>query len=496
GPEHLVGVDVHLRGDAGEQGGRDLAGERVGEPLPRRCGVALVGALGHGIVHQPDDPLVVGGVDGGRVVGVAGDGGQAAAPLVQDDVAERVVVVVVDKDVVGAHADLAAVDQAGRGDVAGRAFEVGGGVDDDRVLAAQLQGDRGQVVGGILGDGFADARRAGEEQVVVGEPGEVGAAAVLGAGDGQLVDGEVGGRPAAQHLGGVGGDRGGADHHAVAGGQRGAGGDDGEVEREVPGTDDPDDALGVVPHLLLEADLVEGAGDAGGLHPLLDVLALVVQVRHRGGDVREHGERLGPGAVVLAHRLGELVSVVQDEPLEAQDPVAADLGAGLRVGEERLPLPLEDLVEREGACGRGGGHAPRVERVIAAWGSQVTAPRGKDQVTTTRDCSTPYPAGRRGSTAGSALAREVDRSWAHVSALYVVTLIFSCPELEPRSRSTESGAAHSATGGTKCTLLDGRPTCRTLPRDTRIRRPVATGRPWHTPTLDDPPSPNKPERTL
>src|SRR5699024_5083454 len=102
---------------------------------PRRCGVALVGALGHGIVHQPDDPLVVGGVDGGRVVGVAGDGGQAAAPLVQDDVAERVVVVVVDKDVVGAHADLAAVDQAGRGDVAGRAFEVGGGVDDDRVLA-------------------------------------------------------------------------------------------------------------------------------------------------------------------------------------------------------------------------------------------------------------------------------------------------------------------------------------------------------------------------
>ena len=65
---------------------------------------------------------------------------------------------------------------------------------------------------------------------------------------------------------------------------------------------------------------------------------------------------------------------------------------------------------------------------------------GKDQVTTARACSATYPAGRRGSTAGSALAREVDRSWAHVSALYVVTLIFSCPELEPRSRSTASRA--------------------------------------------------------
>ena len=158
GTEHLVGVDVHLGRHPGEQRGRDLPGERVRQPLPRRRRVPLGRTLGHGVVHQPDDPLVVRGVDRGRVVRVADDRRQGAAPLAQDGVAERVVLVVVHEHVVRAHADLTAVDQAGRGDVTRCPLDVGGGVHDHRVLAAQLERHRGEVLGGVLGDGLTHAR--------------------------------------------------------------------------------------------------------------------------------------------------------------------------------------------------------------------------------------------------------------------------------------------------------------------------------------------------
>jgi hypothetical protein len=81
----------------------------------------------------------------------------------------------VDQDAVGRHADLALVEEGGKGGRFDRGVEVGVVEHDDRVLAAQFQQHRLQVPGRLLGDDAADLGRAGKVNAAHGRVPRSGA---------------------------------------------------------------------------------------------------------------------------------------------------------------------------------------------------------------------------------------------------------------------------------------------------------------------------------
>ena len=70
------------------------------------------------------------------------------------------------QDVVGCSADLAAVDVPAVGDTPGRGLDVGRGVHDGGVLAAELEHRRGEVLGRGLMNDLADLRAPREKDQV------------------------------------------------------------------------------------------------------------------------------------------------------------------------------------------------------------------------------------------------------------------------------------------------------------------------------------------
>ena len=72
----------------------------------------------------------------------------------------------VDEGVVGRDAGLPGVEALAHDDPLGREIEVGGGGDDDRALAAELERDERQMLGARLRDDAPDLGAAGKEDVV------------------------------------------------------------------------------------------------------------------------------------------------------------------------------------------------------------------------------------------------------------------------------------------------------------------------------------------
>ena len=67
-----------------------------------------------------------------------------------------------DQHIVRGDTGLSGVDAFAEGDAFGRNLQIGCRIDDDRVFAAQLQGDGDEVLRGVLHDQAAGRRLAGE----------------------------------------------------------------------------------------------------------------------------------------------------------------------------------------------------------------------------------------------------------------------------------------------------------------------------------------------
>ena len=74
---------------------------------------------------------------------------------------------------------------------------------------------------------------------------------------------------------------------------------------------------------------------------------LMREVDHASGDVGGHRQLAWSGPEVGIQCLGELFGVVEQQGLEADDPVDASLRVGDSVTQERGPLQLEQLLQRQ-----------------------------------------------------------------------------------------------------------------------------------------------------
>ena len=187
------------------------------------------------------------------------------------------------QDVVRRHADLAAVGELAPAESPQGVLQVGGGVDVGGGLASQLQGAGGQVLVGRLTeiklnsstpnilnsftedspDDLPDRRAAGVEDVVELLLEQLGRLRHSPGDDLDAVGVQVARDELLQQGGRGGGDLAGLHDHGVPGGDGGEDGGEGEVEREVPGAEDQDHAVG----LRVEVGSVEESDRALGTHP-------------------------------------------------------------------------------------------------------------------------------------------------------------------------------------------------------------------------------------
>ena len=254
---------------------------------------------------------------------------------------ELVVDRVVDVHPLDVHAHLAGVAEDRLDDTREDLVQVDVVEHDHRVLAAELEAGADEVLSRALPDEATGLGGAGEHHVV-------GVVDHRRSGDGTL---------AAHHLEQPLGQAGlveqvhavqrgqrrlvvGLEHHAVAGHQCGDRVGDARREREVPGRDDPDDALGLV-DLGRRADHGHGSGALDGLEQLGRALEVVRHDHHRVARLLERHP-----AGLAALRLDEVDDrlVVLDEQL-------------VEAPEHREPLlhgPLRPL----GLGAPGGGVGP------------------------------------------------------------------------------------------------------------------------------------------
>ena len=152
-----------------------------------------------------------------------------------------------DQAVVDRDAHLAVLDELGADDTAHALGVDAVGGQDRRALAAELERDRHEVLGGRLGDLPADRRAAGVEQVIPAQRRELLRQRRARRRHLDPVSGERLVDHLPQQLGAGGRVVRGLDDHPVARGQHLDQRADGQVEREVPGHDVADHALGLVP---------------------------------------------------------------------------------------------------------------------------------------------------------------------------------------------------------------------------------------------------------
>ena len=204
---------------------------------------------------------------------------------------------------------------------------------DDRVLAAELERGADQAPARLLGDRAAGGRGPREADVVGDIRQRFAHLARRTGHDGPQRLGHAGVDVGATK----GEDREGALvvgllHHGAAGGERGHDVHGGEAQREVPGRDDPGDALGLVAH--------PGARDRG------DARATRVTTQHPpGGEgvvtgdrrrLEDLFERLAAGLAALElDEVEEELATLDHEVVRAQQHPAALGEAGPRPGELR-----------------------------------------------------------------------------------------------------------------------------------------------------------------
>jgi hypothetical protein len=246
---------------------------------------------------------------------------------------EAVIGGLLDVDPLDRHADLTGVHHSAPGRGVGRAVEIGVGEDDHRVLAAELEADRGQRLGGASHHLAAGPVGAGElDEVDVVDQGAAGLTdslhAVEHVGAADLV------LPGVDYLGQAErGELGGLDDDGGAGLEGRDRVPDREDQGEVPGADDADDRVRPV----LDPELLRGqqrrvgadgvlADELRGLRPV--EVDDVGQVNRLVGGV-------GPDLAGLAlHRVEDPLLVVEDPVAQLAEPVGAAFDA------HRLPVGL------------------------------------------------------------------------------------------------------------------------------------------------------------
>ncbi len=232
-------------------------------------------------------------------------------------------------------------------------------------LAAKLERDWREIARRLAHDDTAYRWRAGENEMVEGQGAKDTGVLQLAADQCNMVFGEdlaqhglergVGGWRCLRHL----------DHDAVAGGQRGNQRAQRQIDREIPGRDDTNDALGLVG----DAQAVAGEQQLGPAparpHPAAHMRDGMTDLQ-RG---RQHLQHLGLGqrasAKILGDRFGKHVLVAQELLLEsAQVPTplpcirqgVAQEGLLLR-GEHGLHAGAQDVLPGQFLCQRAAIHA-------------------------------------------------------------------------------------------------------------------------------------------
>jgi len=272
-------------------------------------------------------------VDGGVVdhradvhaLAVAWSDGQGVHAF-QELLAEVVVDGVLDVEAVGGDAGLAAVAELGGGGLLGGEVEVGVVEDDQRRVAAELEGEVDDALRGLLDERRADGGGAREGDLADGGVIEERVADGGGARRGDDVHGAGGqaglGGELADREGGVGRELGGLDHRGAAAGEGGP-----ELARdhgggEVPRRDERADAHGLADR---EDALVAGArwGEVA-----VEADALAGGPLDEGAGVGDLAAGLSEGLALLGgHEGGEAVLVALHEPGELGEGLAT-LGGG------------------------------------------------------------------------------------------------------------------------------------------------------------------------
>ena len=271
-----------------------------------------------------------------RIVAVHPDGG--CLQLLD----ERIGHAFVHLDIPRRDAPLAGYRVVSPGDPVGGNVEIGGLVDDGRVLSAQFQDHRRQVLGRRAHHDLADGRAASEEDEVEGKF-EQGRDFLAPAGDdGDVFCFKVLRYQSLEQRGGGWRGVGGLQHDGVAGGQGG----NGRIEQQQDGGIEWADHQGWPVGLLQDQAAVSGCfqprrdRDPAWRHQLREVFPVVVDVAKRNGDLEQLLER--GLAKVLVERGAERILVVAQHALHALklvDAPAARLG---RVGKEMLLLCIQD----------------------------------------------------------------------------------------------------------------------------------------------------------
>src|SRR6266849_5406719 len=346
-PEGLVAHDVHLVVDVDQHGRLEEEAGQVGAPLAAR---QHLGAARDRVLHVALDLVDLGREGHGADLDHASLGRALAdlLHLLDHLVDEGVVDRCLDVDALDRDADLAGVREPAVHARARGPLQVRVAQHDHRILAAEHEGHRLEELPAALGDLPAGGDAAGEadhigqlDQVLAGLAvaghhledvlREAGRAGQLGAEHGA----------ARRHLGGL-------DDHGVARHERRDRLADGEVEGEVPGSDDPDHPVRQVAHV--DALVLQEVGPGG-----LVGQVLLRSLRPEADRVAEEEELVGDDVVA------RLPGLARDDVADAVllvDEAVADVAQDPRPSGEpqRRPGPLRLA---------GAGDRPRDRLAVA-----------------------------------------------------------------------------------------------------------------------------------
>ena len=266
----------------------------------QRLGIALAAEHHLRRIDQPHHAVVVLAVDHVDVLRIgqrvfAGHGGDML--FQQGD--EVVLNPAVDEQVIRRDAGLAAVEQLAEGEAFGCQIELGGGINDARALAAQLERDGREVLGRLAHDLPTDGNAAGEEDIVkpLLEQRLVFLAAALH--DGDVLWREAGGDDLADDGGRGGRVGGGLEQRAVASGQRADERLHRQHERIVPRGHDQHHTVGIVHGEAARVEMRQRREHAVAARPAVNVAEGVGELGERHADLAHVALRGGLAQILL-----------------------------------------------------------------------------------------------------------------------------------------------------------------------------------------------------
>jgi hypothetical protein len=224
--------------------------------------------------------------DHGGVVLVGGIGAEHAPHLRAHLFGERLQRALRHQHVVRRDAGLPGIEQLAVGDALGRLLEIGGGIDDRRRLAAELERDGREIASRGLRDQPPDPGRPGEHEVIERQARKGFCDLVLDAGHEQFGGIEFLRDRLPQQRGKVRRELARLDDDQVAGGDGADRGRERQLQRIIPGRDDADDAERLRHQPIARGQELQRSRHALRRHPAFQMFCRVP-------DLGEHHHRLG-----------------------------------------------------------------------------------------------------------------------------------------------------------------------------------------------------------